>query len=145
MNAGFLRAVVDTLLPGEAAAPAGAQRTLPSGSAAGLDLGKHAEATAVVLDAIAKAAGGPDRFVEADEAARTQILTSVQSAAPGAFAALLALLLPDYCETSDVLRALGWRTDPPQPQGHIVPGMDEATRARLERVRLGPQRWREEA
>jgi hypothetical protein len=145
MNAGFLRAVVDTLLPGEAAAPAGAQGGLPSGSAAGLDLGKYADATGVVLDAIVKATGGSDRFIEADEARRTEILKSVQSAAPEAFAALLALLLADYCEAPDVLTALGWRSEPPQPRGHSVPGMDEETRNRLERVKLGRQRWRDGA
>ncbi len=145
MSAGFLRAVVDALLPGEAAVPAQAQQALPSGSAVGIDLGKYAEATRLALDAIARASGGPDRFIAADGAARAEILKSVQSAAPEAFAALLGMLLPDYCEAPDVLKALGWRAEPPQPHGHIVPGMDQATCDWLERVRLGGQRWRDGA
>lgn len=144
MNSKFLRAVVDTLLPGEAVAPTGAGR-LPPGSAAGVDLLKHAEALRPLLDAIAKAAGDAQRFVDGDEASRVAILVSVQRELPEGFARLLGTLLPDYYEAPAVMNALGWRSEPPQPQGHAVPAMDETTRLRLERVRLGRQRWRKDA
>ncbi len=144
MTPEFLRAVVDTLLPGEDVAPAGGQN-LPAGSAAGVDLGRHAQAVRPILQAILKAAGTAPAFVAASEARRIEILRSVQGEAPEAFALLLGVLLPDYYETRAVLNALGWRSEPPQPRGHVVPAMDETTRARLERVRLGRQRWRDGA
>ena len=141
MSPEFLRAVVDTLLPDERAAPPGASG-LPRGSAVGIDLAKYSVPARSVLDAIAKAGGGEEGFAKADEATRTAILKSVQGAAPEAFAGLLALVLPDYFEAPAVTEALGWRHEPPQPRGHSVPAMDEATRSWLERVRLGRQRWR---
>jgi hypothetical protein len=144
MTPAFLRAVVDTLLPGDATSRAG-QRNLPAGSAAGVDLAPYAESSQFVLQAIAKAAGGAPAFIEADEPRRVEILQSVQREAPDAFARLLGALLPDYYEAPVVLKALGWRAEPPQPQGHVVPDMDEATRARLERVRRGRQLWRDGA
>jgi hypothetical protein len=144
MTPEFLLAVVDTLLPGEDVAPAGQQR-LPAGSAAGVDLGKYAGALQPILQAILKAAGDAPAFVTASETRRIDILQSVQREAPEAFAGLLSALLADYYEMPMVLKALGWRSEPPQPQGHLVPAMDEATHARLERVRLGRQRWRDGA
>lgn len=143
MNSEFLRAIVDTLLPGETASAG--PSALPSGTAAGVDPGRHGEASQSVFDAIARAAGGAAEFARADEARRVAILQSVQRDMPEAFARLLAALLPDYYEAPAVLQALGWRAEPPQPRGHAIPAMDEATRARLERVRLGRKRWREEA
>ena len=53
--------------------------------------------------------------------------------------------MPDYYETPLVLNALGWRSEPPQPRGHIVAAMDETTRTRLERVRSRGKRWRDGA
>ena len=144
MTPEFLRAVVDTLLPGEVAAPAGEQN-LPAGSVAGVDLGKYLVASQAVLRAIVNTAGDASSFVAASEARRIEILQSVQREAPEAFARLLNALLPDYYETSLVLNALGWRSEPPQPRGHIVPAMDETTRTRLERVRSRGKRWRDGA
>jgi hypothetical protein len=144
MTPEFLRAVVDTLLPGEVAAPAGEQH-LPAGSVAGVDLGKHLVASQAVLQAIVNTAGDASSFVAASETRRIDILQSVQRDAPEDFARLLNALLPDYYETPVVLNALGWRSKPPQPQGHIVPAMDDTTRARLERVRSRGKRWRDGA
>ena len=142
MTTAFMRAVLDTLLPGEAAAPAGESR-LPAGSAAGVDPGKHAEVLQPILQAIMKEAGDEQVFIEADEARRVAILQSVQRGIPEGFARMLGAVLPDYYEMPAVLKALGWRSEPPQPKGHVVPEMDEVTRARLERVRLGRQLWRD--
>ena len=69
----------------------------------------------------------------------------MQREAPEAFARLLTAALPDYYETPVVLNALGWRSEPPQPKGHIVPAMDDTTRARLERVISRGKRWRDGA
>ena len=139
----FLRAVVDTLLPDEAGTRTDRPQ-LPSGSAAGVDLGKYAEALQPILQTIVMAAGGAPAFLEAPEARRIEILQSAHRQTPDAFARLLGALLPDYYEAPVVLSALGWRSEPPQPQGHVVPAMDDATRARLERVRLGRRLWRDE-
>ena len=144
MTSIFFRAVVDTLLPGEIAS-LDEKPALPAGSAAGVDLGKYAEAAQPILQAVAKTAGDARAFVDAAEARRIAILQSVQRDAPEAFARLLSALLPDYYETPVVLNALGWRSEPPQPQGHLVPAMDDATRMKLERVRLGRRLWREGA
>jgi hypothetical protein len=144
MTPEFLLAVVDTLLPGEVAARAGEQN-LPAGSAAGVDLGKYAEALQPILQAILGAAGDAPAFVAASETRRIDILQSVQREAPEAFARLLTAALPDYYETPVVLNALGWRSEPPQPKGHIVPAMDDTTRARLERVISRGKRWRDGA
>ncbi len=141
MTPAFLAAVVDTLLPGEASSPDG-RIALPSGTAAGVDLGPYREAARPVLQAIADAAGDPQAFVDLGGAGRRGILQAVQREAAEEFARLLALLLPDYYESAQVLRAFGWRTEPPQPLGHDVLAMDEATRRKLERVRLSGQRWR---
>ena len=143
MKPDFLRAVVDTLLPGEAVAPAGVP-SLPAGSPAGVDLAPHAESLTSVLAAIARAAGGESDFPAADENRRTAILQSVQRDMPEAFARLLGVVLPDYYEAPAVLNALGWRSEPPQPMGHAVPAMDDATLARLERVKSGGRRWRDD-
>ncbi len=143
MTPEFLCAVVDTLLPDEAAA-AGGEPKLPAGSASGVDLSEYVEASKQLFETIARAAGNAQDFVEAAETRRVEILQSVQRDEPGAFAGLLGLLLPDYYENPAVLNALGWRSQPPQPQGHIVADMDKATHKMLERVRLGRKLWRDE-
>jgi hypothetical protein len=144
MNPDFLRAVVDTLLPGEAAALTDGP-CLPAASLVGVDLARHAESLTSVLAAIARAAGGQPDFLSAGEDRRAAILQSVQRDMPEAFARLLGVVLPDYYEAPAVLGALGWRSEPPQPMGHVVPVMDDATLARLERVKSGGRRWRDDA
>jgi hypothetical protein len=137
MNQDFLRAVVDTLLPGDA--------ILPAGSVAGVDLGKYAETLGPALQLIANAAGGEEALIETDEARRVAILKAVQHDAPESFTRLLGALLPDYYEASAVLKALGWRSEPPQPRGHVVPATDDVTCARLERVKSRGKLWRDGA
>jgi hypothetical protein len=61
---------------------------------------------------------------------------------PAEFRALLVALLPDYYESPDVLTALGWRPEPPQPAGHGLDAMDEPTRQALDRVRGRSALWR---
>jgi hypothetical protein len=134
MTPHFLAAVIDTLLPGDG--------VLPSGTAAGLPLSAHAEAHRPVLDAIAVQAGGIESYVRADEAVRTEAVRAVERAMPDAFSTLLAAVLSDYCESEPVLTALGWPTHPPQPTGHTVAAMDDATAARLDRVAQRGSLWR---
>jgi hypothetical protein len=134
MTLGFLAAVIDTLLPGDG--------VLPSGSAAGLPLAAYAESHGPVLAAIASQTGAVESFIQADEAARAAVLQAVERSMPDGFRALLTAVLSDYCESEPVLAALGWPTHPPQPTGHTVPAMDEATAARLDRVARRSPLWR---
>jgi gluconate 2-dehydrogenase subunit 3-like protein len=137
----FLSAVVDTLLPGDQGSP-----PLPTGTAAGVAT-KLAQVIAgpdravpdAVLQAIAREARGEDAFVRADAAGRIAVVRQVEAGMPGPFQALVALVLQDYYEADVVLLAMGWRVQPPQPQGHTLPPFDETLLAPVkERGRM----WR---
>ena len=141
MTPGFLSAVVDTLLPGDHGAP-----PLPTGTAAGVatELQHHAADPdgaphRVVLEAIASAAGGEEAFSRADAAGRIAVVRGVEVKIPGPFQALVALVLRDYYEAEVVLLAMGWRAEPPQPQGHVMPPFDDAL---LGPVRRRARMWR---
>jgi hypothetical protein len=138
---GFLSAIVDTLLPGDHGAP-----PLPTGTAVGvakklesLVAGSDRAQHDVVLQAIASAAEGEEAFVQADAAGRIAALRRVETQMPGPFRALVALVLQDYYEADAVLLAMGWRTEPPQPQGHLLPPFDESL---LDPVRRRGRMWR---
>jgi hypothetical protein len=137
MTPEFLRAVVDTLLPGEQG-----RAPLASGSIAGVDLSKYVAAARPVLEAIAQAAGGVAAFAEASEATRVAALRTVEQELPDAFRAFVTSLLADYYESAAVIIAFGWRDEPPQPQGHVLPLTDEVTHQRLDRVRRRAKMWR---
>lgn len=143
MTPGFLSAVVDTLLPGDDDPP-----QLPTGTAAGVAarLSTHLVARRdsarleAVLAAIASAARGEDAFVRAGAAARIATLRGVEAQMRGPFDALVALVLQDYYEEEAVLVAMGWRAEPPQPQGHALsPPVDVAL---LEPVQRRTRMWR---
>ncbi len=131
------RPVLDTLLPGDG--------DVPTATAAGIDSEKISALLTPIAAAAARIAGSEQAFTGADEARRTEILTSVQKEMPDAFAALIAALLPDYYELPAVLKAFGWPVRPPQPQGHAIPQMDGPTAERLEKVKLRGKLWRDEA
>lgn len=134
MTPEFLAAVVDSLLPGDG--------VLPTGTAAALPLAAYSEPHRPVLDAISAQTDGIESFIRADEATRANALRAVERAMPDAFRALLTTVLSDYYESEQVLAALGWPRHSPQPTGHAIPAMDDATAARRERVaRRGPL-WR---
>jgi hypothetical protein len=141
MSPDVLAAVIDTLLPAETTPPTGAV-PLPSGTAAGLAPSDYAGPHAPVLSAIAAEAGGIRSFMTADEAARTSVLQAVERRMPDAFRMLLTAVLSDYYESRPVLAALRWPTEPPQPRGHVLAGMDDATAARLDRVKQRGRLWR---
>jgi hypothetical protein len=138
----FLRAVLDTLLPGESADPP-VPAALPSGSAAGVDPATYAKAARPALEAILRAAGSTSAFAAASDADRIAMLRNVERELPGPFRTLLAPLLADYYESPAVIAAFGWRPDPPQPRGHTLPPADEATHRRLDRVRQRGKLWRD--
>jgi len=136
MSQDLHRAILDTLLPGDA--------ELPAAGKAGIDLDGYAELTAPIAAALIRRAGGEQAFIAGDEGRRIALLQAVQQDLPDAFASLLAALLPDYYESAAVMQALGWSARPPQPLGHSIPTMDAATGARLEKVRLRRKLWRDE-
>lgn len=133
MTPDFLAAVIDTLLPGD--------EVLPAGTRAGLDPVAYVASHRAAFDAIAAEARSVEQFLSADEEVRTSILRVVERAVPDASRALLVAMLTDYYKAPAVLAALGWRTDPPQPAGHAVPKLDDATAVRLERVRRRAKLW----
>ena len=131
MSRDFRRAVVDTILPGEA--------SLPSGTAAGVAI---ADGDAPLLAAIAAAGGGEAAFAGGAEALRTEALRQVEREMPEAFRLLVASLLADYYDSPTTLAALGWRSAPPQPSGHAMPQNDAALPTLLERARRRGEVWR---
>ena len=139
MAIAFHEAVLDTLLPAEAPPPSGGT-ALPSGRAAGIDLARQSEAAVLAL--IAAAAGGEEAFVAASPEARRATIIAVEARSPEAFRRLIALILADYCETADVLVALGGSAAPPQPHGQALAEMDGAAAGALEKVRRRTKLWR---
>ena len=142
MTPEFLSAVVDTLLPGDAATP-----PLPSGTEVGIAerLAEHVVASRdrarhdAVLHAIADAARGEDAFVRADAAERISSVKRVEAEMGEPFRAFVSLLLQDYYETDAVLVAIGSRAEPPQPDGHVIAPFDETL---LDPVRRRGPMWR---
>jgi len=135
MTDAFAKAVLDTILPSHSG------MGLPSGSELGLDIGRQ-NAAEPVLRLILAAAGSEDSFLSASAETRRVAVETAAHQAPEAFRALLALLLPDYYESEAVLKAFGWRAEPPQPGGHRLAITDEVTAEALERVRRRGKIWR---
>jgi hypothetical protein len=137
MRHGFLSAVIDTLLPGDHGAP-----PLPTGTGAGVAAKLERRDGAshdVVLQAIARAAGGEEAFMVADAAGRIAFVRLVEAEMREPFRAFVALVLQEYYEADAVLLAMGWRAEPPQPDGHVLPPFDETL---LEPVRRRGRMWR---
>ena len=129
----MLLAMLDTLLPGDEAEP-----PLPSASEAALDL-KNLERLA---EPVVSALGDSDGFLMASPADRVARLRAVEQSAPDAFKALLAEALATYYEAAPVIAALGWRVAPPQPHGHDVAAIEDATLRTLDKVKVRGQLWR---
>jgi hypothetical protein len=142
MEESFLAAVIDTILPGEASAPAGTT-PLPSGTRAGVALDANDPRHAAVLRLIAERSGTEDGFATTAPTERAAVLADVEKQSFEPFRALVAALLYDYYETPAVLGAIGWRSDAPQPQGYAVADADAATYALVDKVRARGPIWRD--
>lgn len=146
MEADFLAAVVDTLLPGLPSTPT--QSALPAASQLGVDLllANHLrthpqrERWLRLLQTIIQQAGGMDRFVTADEGARIAVLQAVEQADTPTFQVFMLIVAADYYQTDEVQRAFGWFADPPQPRGYPLPLWDEGL---LAPVQQRPALWRQ--
>lgn len=93
-----------------------------------------------VLDAVARTAGGEAAFVRAGSARRAATVRAVEPELPDAFAALVLGMVEDYYDADAVLLALGWRVEPPQPNGHPLPAFDGSL---LSAVRERAPMWRD--
>lgn len=123
-----------------------AGRSLPPASAVGVAvrLADHLAARLddwhlEVLRAVASAAGGEEAFVRANEDARIAAMRLVEGEMHRPFAALVSRVLQDYYEAEAVIIAMGWRVEPPQPDGHALPPFDDALLAPVKRRR---RMWR---
>lgn len=137
---GFLDAVIDTLLPGET--DSAAASPLPAATGAGLAGRTYGERHMAVLTAIHTEAVSDRAFVTAPAAERQRILAEVEKRAFEPFRALVQEVAADYHDQPVVLRAYGWRSEPPQPGGHRIEPADEATDGRLARVTARGQIFR---
>lgn len=141
----FLTAVVDTLLPG---LPATAdQPALPAASQIGLDRSllrylidhPQREQLSQRLHALAQEAGGVENFRLGDETQRAAAVQTLEQSDPAAFYAFLLVIAAAYYQTDDVIRAMGWYVDPPQPRGYPLRLFDEAL---LASVKTRSALWR---
>jgi hypothetical protein len=141
----FLNAFIDTLLPGTPAThdapalPAGSQVGVAASFTTQLATHRDRETFARILNAIATQCGEANAFVRADEAQRIAAMQAVERAEGSAFQALVLLILADYYDSADVMRALGWRAAPPQPQGFTLPPFDASS---LAQARQHGSLWR---
>jgi hypothetical protein len=120
----LLTQVLDALLPGD--------RKLPRGSQI-VDAATLQAAAEPVLQRLDAA-----QFSAAPDAA----LRDVEKAAPAEFRRLLDQALYAYYQAPEVLTAFGWRSDAPQPQGHVLASDDGETLKLLEQVRARGEIWR---
>ncbi|TMJ34237.1 MAG: hypothetical protein E6G87_14515 [Alphaproteobacteria bacterium] len=115
MRSAQLRILADLLLPGDA-------QGLPPGSLVPDVMLVLSES----ISPIKGLAGSHPDFN--DESKRAKLLS-------------MAVIKP-YYESGPVLEAMGWRSAPPQPQGHKVAPMDEALAAELARIAGRKRMWR---
>ena len=141
MNSRLMAAITDTVLPREMNVPDG-KLALPCGSEVPIRLAELHLRHSSVIAAIAHMAGGGAAFVEAPENLRIGIIEAVERQQAVEFRALLVEMLEAYYGAPEVLAAMGWRSEPPQPAGHAVEPSSQATLALLEAVRLRGPIWR---
>lgn len=141
MNDRFIACVVDTLLPGDDGDP-----PLPRGCDAGADraiaarIGSDEGGTCRrALAAIMRAAGDAHAFVRAPAPDRAAAVRTAEEVAPLEIRTLVVLALEAYYQSEPVLRAMGWRVEPPQSLGHQVEPLDLAL---LEQVKARAPMWR---
>jgi hypothetical protein len=126
-NPAFLRALVDTLLPGGASAHG---VTLPAASELEIDrqladcLGDHHAEIVKAVECIAAQAGGEGAFLCTDPSSRASAIATAQTQQPAAVANLISQCLTAYYEHPHVIEAFGWTSAPPQPAGHALAPFD---------------------
>jgi hypothetical protein len=130
MNETMLRAIADTLLPGDEA---------------GLPKGSDIKAVTEALRDSAKpviAMLTPD-FFRHDEKNRAALLAEIERRAFQVFREMTIAALKAYYEDKHVLMAMGTRPAPPQPQGATLAPMADDLNLALDKVRARGPIWRE--
>ena len=134
-------AILDAILPGETRGPDGKAALPPASTLSAVTFPSDARASDL-FQAIAAQAGGSEGFLALNAAGRARCLAEVERMDSAAFKAFITELLIAYYEAPPVLAAMGWRAAPPQPLGHDVPDLDEATERRLARIAAREPFWR---
>ena len=124
MTPAKLQRLADLLLPGDA-------QGLPPGSQIKEVMLALSEKASPIKDLL----GARADFTEQD-------LTQLEQNHPAEFRELVMALIKPYYESAPVLEAMGWRSAPPQPQGHVVAPMDEALAPALARIAGRKRIWR---
>jgi hypothetical protein len=119
-----LRLLADLLLPGDT-------QGLPPGSLIPDVMLVLSETTSPIKNHLCD----HDVFTEKD-------LVALEQSHPTEFRALVMALIKPYYESGQVLEAMGWRSAPPQPQGHMVAAMDKALAPVLARIAERKRLWR---
>lgn len=129
MTPSHLRLLADLLLPGD-------ETGLPPGSLIPDVMAVLAQSPSPIK---ALSADHPDF---ADASKRHGVLVGLEAEHPQDFRDLVLSMIKAYYESGQVLEAMGWRSVPPQPQGHRVAPMDEALAPALARVAERKRLWR---
>jgi hypothetical protein len=129
MTPSQLRLLADLILPGDAAG-------LPAGSLIPDVMDVLAQSTSPIKTLL----GSHPEFADAGK--RRDLLTSLEAAHPQEIRELVLALIKAYYESGQVLEAMGWRSAPPQPQGHVLASMDEALASSLHRIAERKRLWR---
>jgi hypothetical protein len=129
MTPAHLRLLADLILPGD-------EMGLPPGSLVPDVMAVMVQSAPTIL---AQAADHPD-FAEASK--RHRIIARLEAEYPQEFRDFVLSLIKAYYESGQVLEAMGWRSAPPQPQGHKVAPMDEALAPALACVAKRKRLWR---
>jgi hypothetical protein len=129
MTPAQLRLLADLLLPGDA-------EGLPPGSLIPDVMLVLSESTSPIKDL----AGSHPDFD--DESKRAKFLSHIEQIHPHEFRDLVMAVIKPYYESGPVLEAMGWRSAPPQPQGHKVVPMEETLGRELAKVAARKRIWR---
>ena len=129
MTPAHLRLLADLILPGD-------ETGLPPGSLVPDVIAVVAQSTSPIKQLV----GNDQDFAETSK--RIGILMDLEAEHPQEFRDFVLSLIKAYYESGQVLEAMGWRSAPPQPQGHRVAPMDEALAPALARVAERKRLWR---
>jgi|SRR5687768_16224671 hypothetical protein len=129
MNPSRLQLLADLILPGD-------ETGLPAGSLIPDVMDVLARSTSPIKALV----GSHPDFADAGK--RRDLLTTLESTHPQEFRDFVLGLIKAYYESGQVLEAMGWRSAPPQPQGHVLAPMDEALASSLARIAERRRLWR---
>lgn len=124
-----LRQLADLLLPGDEAG-------LPPGSRVPDVMLALTESTAPIIAQIGRHPGF------ADPERRQAVLNEMERSHGQEFRDLVLSLIKPYYESGPVLEAMGWRTAPPQPTGHVIAPMAADLDQALAKIAARRRIWR---